>query len=132
MYNINAHVKYNDNFTYRQCLRNVANMDKNNIHVPWDQMDSDLDDETKDELLYDCEAMTTIMDKIYDNTKNDERFKELYRLAAAQMFSPDDGIGLAVLFSYHYFEYFHCCLQDFYKTNSISNNNYTILKNKLC
>ena len=77
MYNINVSVKYNDNYTYRQCLRNVANMDKNNIHVPWEQMDNDLDDETKDELLYDSATMTTIMDKIYDNTKNDERFKEL-------------------------------------------------------
>jgi hypothetical protein len=132
MYNINVSVKYNDNYTYRQCLRNVANMDKNSIHVPWEQMDNDLDDETKDELLYDCATMTTIMDKIYNDTKKDKKFKELYNIAAAQMFSVDDGIGLAILFSYDYFEYFHCCLQDFYKTNSISNDNYTILKNKLC
>ena len=132
MYNINVQVKYNDNYSYRACLRNVTNMKKHNINVPWDQMDSDLDNETKDELLYDSVIMTTIMDNIYEKTKEHTEFKELYSLAAAQMFSVDHCIGLAILFSYDYFEFFHNCLIDFYQTNRISNNNYKILKNKLC
>jgi hypothetical protein len=132
MYNINVQVKYNDNYSYRACLRNVTNMKKNNINVPWDQMDSDLDNETKDELLYDSVIMTTIMDNIYEKTKEHTEFKELYSLAAAQMFSVDHCIGLAILFSYDYFEFFHNCLIDFYQTNRISINNYKILKNKLC
>ena len=59
--------------------------------------------------------------------------KNYIDLLPLKMFSPDDGIGLAVLFSYHYFkDTFTVVYKDFDKTNSISDNNYTILKNKLC
>jgi len=132
MYNINTSVSYYDNSSYRKCLRNVTNMDANKIKIQWDRMDSDLDEETKDELLYDNIIMTTVLDRIFVDTKDNADFKELYTLAAAQMFSIDHNIGLAILFSYDYFDCFHNCLYDFYNTKTISINNYDILRNKLC
>lgn len=132
MYNINAKISYNDNMSYRKCLRFVTNMNIDNIHVPWEQMDEDLDEETIDEQLYDQVLMTTVMDNIFNDTKDNDNFKELYSLAAAQMFSVDHCIGLAILFSYDYFDLFHNCLYDFYTTKQINGKNYNFLKNKLC
>ena len=95
-------------------------------------MDSDLDEETKDELLFDNEAISKTMDFIYEKTHNNILFKELYSIAASKMFSEDLQIGLAVLFSYDFFEKFHLCLIDFFN-NDFSNENtqYLILKNKI-
>ena len=116
MYNINIDVAYKDNETYRKCLRQVVNMDISNLNIPWDQMDDDLDEETKDELLFDNVAMNTTMDYVYDKTKENEFFKEIYLLGASKMFSTDPNIGLAII-SYDFFYLFHLCLQDFLMIN---------------
>jgi len=132
MYNIARNISYNDNFSYRSCLREITNMDKSAIYVPWDRMDDDLDDETKDEMLFDSAKMTTFMDYIYDKTCKVSKFDELYVLAAGKMFSTDQNIGLAILFSYDYFIDFHKCLVDFFDKNDIDTINFENLKNKLC
>jgi hypothetical protein len=108
-------------------------MDISNLNIPFDQME-DLDDETKDELLFDEGAMNRTMDYIYDKTKQNECFKEFYVLAAARMFSQDDQIGLAVLFSYDYFALFHACLVEFLEKHQFQEKsiNYINLKNKIC
>ena len=133
MYNINVKIDYENNKQYRQCLRNVFSMDILNLDIPFDQME-DLDDETEDELLFDENAMIKSMDFIYEKTKNSSYFKELYKLAASKMFSEDENIGLAVLFSYDYFALFHLCLVDFLNKNVFNekNNYYINLKNKIC
>ena len=110
-YDIDYHVDYTENESYRRCLRGVMKMDTSGVN--FDSCDDDIDDETRDELLIDEKSMSIAMDKIYENTKNDKLFKELYSHAAALMFSEDESIGLAVLFSYDYFSYFHYILQDF-------------------
>ena len=113
MYDIEVIVQYNDNKSYRNCLRKVTNMNLDKLNIPWEKMDSDLDEETKDELLFDNEAISKTMDFIYEKTHNNILFKELYSIAASKMFSEDLQIGLAVLFSYDFFEKFHLCLIDF-------------------
>ncbi len=130
MYNINIDVAYKDNETYRKCLRQVVNMDISNLNIPWDQMDDDLDEETKDELLFDNYAMSSTMDYVYDKTKENEFFKEIYLLGASKMFSTDPNIGLAILFSYDFFDLFHLCLQDFFN-DKLDTINYNNLKNKI-
>jgi|TARA_Y100000816_G_C25740779_1_gene389813 hypothetical protein len=132
MYDTQVIVTYNDNKGYRNCLRKVTNMNLDKLNIPWEKMDSDLDEETKDELLFDNEAISKTMDFIYEKTHNNILFKELYSIAASKMFSEDLQIGLAVLFSYDFFENFHLCLIDFFN-NDFSNENtqYLILKNKI-
>lgn len=116
MYNIDINVEYNDNATYRQCLRQVMNMDVSGIS--FDQYDEDLEEETKDELLIDENRMSVAMDDVYAKTKHLESFQSLYTCAAGLMFSTDPQIGLAVLFSYDYFSVFHLCIQAHCKNNS--------------
>ena len=130
MYNINIDVTYKDNETYRKSLRQVVNMDISKLNIPWDQMDDDLDEETKDELLFDNYAMSSTMDYIYDKTKENDFFKEIYLLGASKMFSTDPNIGLSILFSYDFFDLFHLCLQDFFN-NKLDTINYNNLKNKI-
>ncbi len=129
MYNTNIKVEYNDNMSYRECLRKVTNMNIEKLNIPWDQMDDDLDEETKDELLFDQDAMNGSMDYIYEKTKSNNKFIQLYLLAAAKMFSENHDIGLAVLFSYSYFTDFHLCLVNFF--NNIESPHLENLKNKL-
>ena len=54
--------------------------------------------------------------------------------SASKMFSEDENIGLAVLFSYDYFNLFHLCLVDFFEKHKLDekNNYYINLKNKIC
>ena len=112
MYNFDINVEYYENNSYRQCLRQVMNMDVSQI--TFEQYKDELDDETKDELLIDEKQMSDAMDEIYEKTKNVESFQSLYNSAAALMFSTDPNIGLAVLFSYDYFSLFHTCIQAFH------------------
>lgn len=133
MYNINVKVEYIDNKSYRECLRKIANMNTSNLNIPFDQME-DLDEETKDELLFDENAMNKTMDFVYEKTINNECFKELYLIGASKMFSLDENIGLAVLLSYDYLEWFHLCLVEFFEKNEFNENSiyYINLKNKIC
>jgi hypothetical protein len=132
MYDSQINVTYSNNSSYRNCLRNVTNMNLDNLDIPWEKMDNDLDEETKDELLFDNNAMSKTMDFIYEKTHKNLIFQELYSTAASKMFSQDLQIGLAVLFSYDFFDTFHLCLKDFFN-NDFSNENthYLILKNKI-
>ena len=45
MYDIEVIVQYNDNKSYRNCLRKVTNMNLDKLNIPWEKMDSDLDEE---------------------------------------------------------------------------------------
>jgi hypothetical protein len=50
------------------------------------------------------------MEVLYEETKDDPLFRNLYDLAAARMFSVDRKIGQSVLFSYDYLYLFHSLL----------------------
>jgi hypothetical protein len=75
-----------------------------------------LDDETRDEISYDEDASTIMLDYVFDQTKENKLFQKLYDTAALRMFSVDKSIGLAVLFSYDYLKTFHLCLVDYFSS----------------
>lgn len=117
-YQLGYNPQYSDNFQYRQCLRDVFSMDITKNPPKWDQMDHDLDEETKDELVYEGGAISNGMDYIYTATKNNTELKQLYLDAAALMFSQSPDIGLSILFAYDYFIDFHNCLRVFFQNPS--------------
>lgn len=121
-YNLNKDVYYTNNTQYRQCLRELFDM---NCIITDDL--NDIDEETKDELLYDEQKASIVMDELYNATKHNELFNELYDLAAATMFSTDRTIGQAVLLSYDYLCYFHNCLASFLKGEFDNKNEYYLL-----
>lgn len=118
---------YNDDISYRQCLRKIFQMNEKMPH-------KEIDDITNDENNYDEESMSKCMDVIYEKTRKNNLFKNLYQHGAAKMFSLDQEIGLAVLCSYDYFHLFHMCLKDSFDdstTFSEKSESYMFLTNKL-
>lgn len=117
----NPYLEYNTNEEYRKNIREVFSMNCSQIDII-----EDIDEESKDELLYDENTMNKEMDNIYNLTKDNNLFIHLYELAAARMFSTDRTIGECVLFSYDFFYLFHPCLclfinypEDFTENNSL-------------
>ena len=118
---------YNDDTSYRQCLRKIFQMNEKMPHL-------EIDDITNDENNYDEESMSKSMDIIYEKTRDHILFQNLYQHGAAKMFSLDQEIGLAVLCSYDYFHLFHMCLKDSFDnstTFSEKSESYMFLTNKL-
>ena len=107
-YHFEKEISYTSNQEYRQCMRELFNM--NTIETT-----ADIDDETRDELDYDANTISPIMDKLFKYTKGNPRFHELYELAAGLMFSIEPEIGQAVLFSYDYLPLLHSCLASFHR-----------------
>lgn len=106
-------MQYVNNTEYRQCLRNFFHMNsetyQKNIQQDWDA-------ETIDEMSYDDEAASKILDQIYESTKHNILFDKIYLSAAAKMMSLDPEIGLAICMSYDYFKGFCACLDLYRKT----------------
>jgi len=102
-----------NNKSYRQSLRDFFVM-----QMP-DDIPTDIDDESLDEVLYDTIAVKNGLEFIYDQTKDDPNFSVLYKLSAGQMLSENEEIGLAILFSYDYFQPFFYCLRDFFETREL-------------
>ena len=126
-YHFEMEVQYHDNVSYRNMLRKLFYM---KIH--YNPALDDIDEETRDELTYDEDAISAGMDKLYDFTKDNELFNELYELAAGRMLSTDKYIGQAVLLSYDYLFLFHQCLGSFVKgVFDKENEYYKKLKEKL-
>jgi len=105
-------IEYSTNSEYREVLRKFCNMKYIDISNQYADFDI-IDDETKDELLFDSNAMEDKMDEILEKTKGDLLWDELYELAAAKFFSTKKDIGIAVLFSYDYFPGFYSCWNSF-------------------
>jgi hypothetical protein len=70
----------------------------------------DLDEESRDEMQFDMEKVNSNLNALYECTKQEYVFEELYKSAAGKMFSTDPLIGQAVLCSYDYFMLYHSCL----------------------
>ena len=132
-YNTDYEVSYSNNAEYRSCIMNAFQMDFINKKSDFSKIGEDIDDE--DMLyLYDQDAIFDGMDTIYNSTNKNPLFNKIYETSAGKMLSLDPNIGLAIVFSYDYFSYFHCCLVDFLKNPqdfSENNDNYRILMNKL-
>jgi hypothetical protein len=129
MYNNTITVSYNEDFGYREQLRRVFSMDVTGIEIQ-----DDIDDVSKDEMIYDDKNVSIGLDFLYAKTKDVKVFHELYLVAASRMLSENTEIGIAVLFSYDYFALFHLCLVDFFNSNETitsDNENYVKLYKKI-
>jgi hypothetical protein len=96
---------YSTNAEYRALIREYFNMDiqtleKQNAHL------KELCPEYYDEMLYDDEAMKRGIEDILNNTRDDQRFIELYTKAAGQFLSENIETGVCVLLTYDYFSDF--------------------------
>lgn len=123
---MNLIVSYNDDFGYRQSIRDAFGMNCASA-----DLQEDYDEVTKDELLYEAEAINQGLDDIYARTKDSPEFQGIYSTCAGFMLSVDPNIGLAVVFSYDYFDKFHPCLVDFLQSGSISSSNRENLMKKI-
>jgi hypothetical protein len=101
-------IEYNDNFTYRNTVRSLFGMNSNKTDI--ENQYSSIDNETLDELDYDDDLMTKIMNDLFVITKDNVLFQSLYDLAAAKLFSVDRQLGQGILFSYDYLYLFHACM----------------------
>ena len=117
MYPVDIFIEYNSTREYRASLRKLFSMDAKNYvdKINLIKQSEILDEETEDELAYDEESSSKIMDYVFEKTKENSGFDKLYELAAGRMFSTDRTIGLAVLFSYDYLQHFHVCLVEYFK-----------------
>ena len=127
---------YDNNKCYRQCLRELFEMNEANYQEKINTIKSreGLDEETEDEISYDDDAASKMMDDIFDKTQSNELFNYIYLIAAAKFLSQDATIGLAVLFSYDYLSSFFLCLVDYLKDPANfnkENNNYIALLKKI-
>ena len=106
-------IEYNTTEEYRAHIRIIFGMDCESKRKEIQETYMDLDKESLDELLYDENQMSMVMDQIYQMTEHHPQFQELYRLAAAKMLSEDLKIGQAVICCYDYFYLFHPCMCTF-------------------
>jgi len=109
-YNIDAIAVYTDNKSYRSTLRRLFFMD---ISMCSEMDNESMDEESRDEMMYDNDAVITVMGNLFELTRDNVLFQNLYDLAAEKMISTNREIGQAVLFSYDYLPLFHKCLAGF-------------------
>ena len=108
---------YTTNKEYRQCIRDFCKM------ICEDKMiQLDIDEESRDEQLYDGIACQKMMDFIFEKTKDIPLWQHLYDKAAGKFISTDREIGLSVLFSYDFFWDFKNCWNSFLNTSEMNDN----------
>lgn len=129
-FNIDTDISYQSNEQYRATLRRMFCMDVSMCALTLES----IDEETRDELTYDESTVSSVMDELFDMTKNHPLFQYLYDAAAGKMLSTNRDIGQAVLFSYDYLPLFHKCLASFIRSPSDfneSNPYYVALSKKI-
>lgn len=106
--------EYTTNKEYRQVLRKFFNMntDKQTLIDEY----KDIDEESLDEMLYDENAVECSLNRIYENTKDNNAFQKIYLEAASKMISMNPETGLAILLSYDYLKEFATLLH-YYEDN---------------
>ena len=110
---------YSSDKEYRAFLRKIIQMDPAKFYeteeIKCDPTDPKVSEETIDEYNYDSAAVGIYLDRLYAKTKDHPEYQELYKLAAALMFSENPEIGLAVLMSYDYLAWFYASYSTFLK-----------------
>ena len=71
---------------------------------------NELDEQTRDECLFDSSSITTSMNILYEHTNKEGRFHDIYIKAAGQMLSTSPDIGHAVVCSYDTFTWYYTCV----------------------
>lgn len=105
-------IVYSSNQEFREHIRKAFRFDpkeKFTYHGKLAEFE-DLDDESKDELMFDSKSLSTSMDILFKATENDSFFQDLYRHAAGRMFSESLEIGQAVVCSYDTFQLYYSCV----------------------
>lgn len=121
MYNFNYTVTYDNNDEYRICIQNVFMMENCESIDP-------------DEIFFDNLAVKNGIDYLYELTKEEKYFVEIYKKAAMFFLSDDVEVGLMVLFSFDFFNLFHKCLHEYVNNRELfseNNKSYIELINNL-
>ena len=121
--------RYHNTNEYRNEMRRIFCMDSSN----YPDIDSSIDNESRDELEYDEQTMSAALDRIYENTKEHVIFRQIFEKAAGCMLSTDHEIGLAILCSYDYLDVFIPCYREYMLTGTFDTTSiyYINLFNKL-
>ena len=108
---------YATNEEYRIVFRNVCGMNISNY--PTHCNDPTIDMESRDEMMYDEQAVQQFMDNTYEKTRNSPLFMRLYEKEAGFMLSTNPEIGMTVLLGYDYLDVFLPCFEGFMKEPDI-------------
>ena len=105
-------IVYTSNREYRDHIRKAFRFDMKEKYTYNGKLTKfeDLDEESRDELMFDSKSLSKSMDMLFKATKNDIFFQELYGHAAARMFSESLEIGQAVVCSYDTFHLYYSCV----------------------
>jgi len=105
-------IVYVNNREYRDHIRKIFRFDmKEKFHYDGKLTKfEDLDEESRDELMFDSKSMSISLDVLFKATENDVFFRELYLHAAGRMFSESPEIGQAVVCSYDTFHLYYSCV----------------------
>jgi hypothetical protein len=105
-------IVYTNNKEYRDHIRKALRFDPKEKYTYEGKLVNmeDMDEESRDEILFDSKAVSKSLDAIFEATKHESFFRELYEHAAARMFSEDLEIGLAVVCSYDVFNLYYSCV----------------------
>jgi hypothetical protein len=96
-YDTSLDISYNNDDQYRDCLVKILGISES---VSGDTIE--------------LGNTTELLSKIYKATSKDPRFAQLYRRAAALLFSEDPTDGLTIMFSYSCLAKFHAFLSIFF------------------
>lgn len=117
-YPISLGISYKTDTEYQKCFCALINQTVTS--------DQSFDDE------WDEDNVTLFLNFIYTKTSTIESFQQLYLDAAATMMSIDPEIGVAILFSFTYFEIFHQCIVSFFNNKKIDDDpSFLLLKSML-
>ena len=110
--NLSPNIRYDNDHEYRNAIRKIFRFDPNEIYTYNQQLScfDQLDDLTKDEVLFDSKQSAKCMEELYTWTKDCKHFHTLYLKAAATMFSTSPEIGQTILCSYSTFDKYYSCL----------------------
>ncbi len=102
-------IEYYDDFEYRNCIRRIFKMDMEKMKADLaEKYDiNGIDPVTLDEFMIDIGVMDNALRNLFNLTKDNSQFCELYDLAAAKMISTNREIGQSILYSYDYIYIFH-------------------------
>jgi hypothetical protein len=127
MENLPSSISYNSNREYRNHIRSIFKFKENVYsffsdisHNISEDIDMDMDEETKDELSFDIFSMQSGLDIYYHLTEKEDAFSQLYLYAAGLFFSTDPKIGQVVLCSYDFFSKYYTCLWHFLNFKTIN------------
>lgn len=109
-------IHYSNDTEYRAQIRKIFRFDPTEAYTYNGKLSiwSELDNQTQDELLFDNRQISESMDIIFEDTKAEPYFQEMYLFAAGQMLSLDPKIGQAVLCSYDTLHLYFACIWFFY------------------